>query len=125
TDPLAERDATPIPARAGRDHLTTLLSLLARVQLNDAAPTLHEWLPFATAGLAWGTTLVVVTPRLEEAALWVLHNIFRRGSNVIVLVCAGQPELGALQARGERLGVTVISTIWESDLRAMADLPAA
>ena len=124
-DPLAERDATPIPARTGRDHLTTLLSLLARVQLNNAAPALHEWLPFATAGLAWGTTLVVVTPRLEEAALWVLHNIFRRGSNVIVLVCAGQPELGALQARGERLGVTVLSTIWESDLRAIAELPAA
>ena len=124
-DPLAERDATPIPARTGRDHLTTLLSLLARVQLNNAAPALHEWLPFATAGLAWGTTLVVVTPRLEEAALWVLHNIFRRGSNVIVLVCAGQPEFGALQARGERLGVTVISTIWESDLRAMAELPVA
>ena len=124
-DPLAEHDATAIPARAGRDHLMTLLSLLARVQLNSAAPALHEWLPATTAGLAWGTTLVVVTPKLEEPALWALHNIFRRGSNVIVMVCAGQPDLGVMQARGQRLGVTVVSTIWESDLRALTDEMAA
>ncbi len=124
-DPLARQDATPIPARAGRDHLMTLLSLLARVQLNGAAPVLHEWLPSTTAGLAWGTTLVVVTPKLEEPALWALHNIFRRGSNVIVMVCASQPDFDIMQARAKRLGVTVVSTIWESDLKAMADSPAA
>ncbi len=123
-DPLARQDATPIPARAGRDHLMTLLSLLARVQLNTGAPALHTWLPSTTAGLAWGTTLVVVTPKLEEPALWALHNIFRRGSSVIVMVCASQPDLAIMQARGKRLGVTVVSTIWESDLKALADDPA-
>ena len=29
-----------------------------------------------------------------------------------------------MQARGKRLGVTVVSTIWESDLKALADDPA-
>jgi len=124
-DPLSDHQAAAIPARAGRDHLMTLLSVLARIQLNSTAPPLHEWLPSATAGLAWGTTLVVVTPQLQDTALWTLHHIFRRGSNVTVLVCAGQPGLGILQARGQQLGVTVVSTVWESDLRAMAENPGA
>jgi hypothetical protein len=61
-----------------------------------------------------------VTPQLTEETLWVLHNAYRRGSNVVVLVCAAQPEFRLLQARGKRLGVQLFHTLWENDLQALA-----
>ena len=118
-DPLNNDLTATIAPRTGRDHLMTIWRLLARIQLNAAAPVLAPWLPAHIASLPWGATLIVVTPHLSEDALWVLHNAYRRGSNVIVLVCASQLEFRSLQARAQRLGVQVVSAIWESDLKAL------
>ena len=98
----------------------SILSLLARIQVRAAEMPLAEWLPRQTADLAWGTTLVLVTPHLDERSLWALHGVFRRGSSVLVLVCASQPDLRLLESQGARLGVTVHSTVWDSDLRSLA-----
>lgn len=119
-DALAGVTAAPLPQRGGQEQLMSILSLLARVQVQEAESPLAEWLPRQTAALAWGTTLVLVTPHLDEASLWALHAVFRRGSSVIVLVCATQPDLRTVQAQGARLGVTVHSTVWDSDLRSLA-----
>ncbi len=118
-DPLTSDLTATIAPRNGRDHLMSIWRLLARIQLNAAAPALASWLPAHTAGLPWGATLIVVTPHLSEETLWVLHNAYRRGSNVFGLVCASQPDFRTIQARGQRLGVQVVSTIWESDLQAL------
>lgn len=119
-DPLADVTAADLPQRNGQEHLMSILSLLARIQLQTVDPPLADWLPAHIAGSPWGTTLIVVTPRLDEAALWVLHGAFRRGSNVVGLICAPQPEYRTIQAQGARLGVEVHATEWESDLSAMA-----
>lgn len=119
-DPLAPAGAQAIAPRAGREHLMGIWRLLARVQLNDHAQPLDQWLTHQAADLPWGATLIVVTPHLAETTLWVLHNAYRRGANVVVLVCAAQPEFRTLQARGRRLGVQLFHTIWESDLAALA-----
>jgi len=118
-DPLTGKLTMTIASRTGREHLMSVWRLLARIQLNPDAPTLAPWLPAQTASLPWGATLIVITPHLTEEALWVLHNAYRRGSNVIALVCAAQPDFRAIQARGQRLGVQIVSTIWESDLQAL------
>lgn len=120
-DPLSDELVATIAPRTGRDHLMSIWRLLARVQLNPDAPSLASWLPAHTADLPWGATLVVVTPHLSEEALWVLHNAYRRGSNVIALICASQLDFRTIQARGRRLGVQVASTIWESELQALAN----
>ena len=119
-DPLAGEARPAITPRAGRDHLMNVWRLLARIQVNDAALPLPALVAQQTADLPWGATLIVVTPQLAEETLWVLHNAYRRGSNVVVLVCAAQPEFRLLQARGKRLGVQLFHTIWESDLQALA-----
>lgn len=118
-DALAGLPAAPLPPRSGADQLMSILSLLARIQVQTVEGSLAEWLPRQTAALAWGTTLVLVTPQLNEAALWALHGVFRRGSSVLALVCATQPDLRTIQAQGSRLGVTVHSTVWDSDLHAL------
>jgi uncharacterized protein (DUF58 family) len=81
SDPLATGDALPaITPHTGREHLMSVWRLLARIQINSAAQPLPA-LDHSAHGRAcsWGATLIVVTPRLDEATLWVLHNAYRRG----------------------------------------------
>ena len=97
----------------------TLLSLLARIQMHPREEEFADWLPAQVSDTPWGSMLLVVTPRLDERSLWALHAAYRRGTNVLVLVCAQQADLRVLQARGERLGVDIRSVIWESDMQTL------
>jgi uncharacterized protein (DUF58 family) len=118
-DALANVTAAPLPQRTGQEQLMSILSLLARIQVQAADQRLAAWLPQQTATLPWGTTIVLVAPQLDEAALWVLHGAYRRGSRVLALVTATQPDLRTLQAQGARLGVEVHPTVWDSDLHQL------
>lgn len=118
-DPLANHVATPIPERNGRGHLMSILSLLARIQMHSFERTLAEWLPGKLASLEWGSTLVVVTPKLDEGALWALHQAYRRGSNVVVLVCAEDRDFKLMQVQGAKLGVKLYQIIWDRDLQGI------
>jgi uncharacterized protein (DUF58 family) len=121
SDPLATGDALPaITPHTGREHLMSVWRLLARIQINSAAQPLPALITRHTASLPWGATLIVVTPRLDEATLWVLHNAYRRGANVLALICADQSDFRTLQARGKQLGVHLFHTVWERDLQAVA-----
>ena len=64
-------------------------------------------------------TLIVITPQVTEESLWVLHSAYRRGSNVIALVCSAQAEFNLMQSRGKRLGVTMHKAVWEKDLQTL------
>ena len=58
----------------------------------------------------------------REEALWALHSAYRRGTNVLALVCAPQSTFDRMQAQGERLGVTVHRTVWEEELHALEEI---
>lgn len=115
-DSVTERPMHPIPSAQGQGALMNILTALARAQLRETGEELATWLPRAVGDLEWGTTLVVVTPKVDEATLWALHNAYRRGSSVLALVCAPQPDFERQRARGQKLGVRLHRTIWESDL---------
>ncbi|MEM7531231.1 MAG: DUF58 domain-containing protein [Chloroflexota bacterium] len=116
-DPFSETIATPLLARNGQGQLMAILTVLARIQLHDFEQELEDWLPSKLVDLAWGTTLLVVTPKLTERTLWALHGAYRRGSSVTVLICSQFAEYELLKAQGERLGVRVERTVWERDLQ--------
>jgi uncharacterized protein (DUF58 family) len=118
-DAVSEAPTAPLSAHNGQGQLMNILSTLARVTMRPLEPTLADWLPAQLMEMEWGATLVLVTPKLEEATLWVLHQAYRRGSRIIVLVCAPQPDLDTLQSNAKRLGVQVYKTIWEKDLAAL------
>jgi len=109
-----------VSTRQGQGQLMAVLTTLARVQMHSFEPDLAHWLPRQIAGLEWGTTLVVVTPQIDESALWTLHEAYRRGFNVVGLVCAAQPGFDRVRAQGAKLGVRLHYTIWERDLRRVA-----
>jgi uncharacterized protein (DUF58 family) len=118
-DSVSEQVTQPIPMRQGQGQLITILTALARVQMHDFGQEFGEWLPRRIADLEWGATLVVITPHLDEKALWVLHEAYRRGSNVVVLIVAAQTNFDLIRAQGEKLGVQIHRTIWEKDLHAV------
>ena len=144
-DPRTGAEVLAVPSRNGRGHLMGILEILARIQLRDMrkaeeepsnrngrAPkgetdgsseeewrspiALPTWLPGRVAHLSWGSTLVVVTPRLTEELVWVMHGMYRRGLNVYALVCTLQPQFKRIREQAEALGITSHQTIWESDL---------
>lgn len=119
-DAPTEELMASLAARTGQGHLMNILTQLARIEMHEYEETLAEWLPRHLANLEWGTTLVVVTPQVDEQLLWVLHNAYRRGSNVIGLVCSAQSDFALLQSQGKRLGVTLHKTVWQKDLEALA-----
>lgn len=111
----------PIPPRQGQGHLTTLLTALARVQMHEVDERFAEWLPSHIANLEWGTTLIVITPRLSIDDVWALHNAYRRGSKVIAMVCATQADIDKVRAQSEKLNVLVYQTVWERDLHRLSE----
>lgn len=120
-DPFADGVAGPIPPHQGQGHLMELLALLARIQTHALDTPLAAWLPRRLNDLVWGTTVVLAIPKLDQETLWLLHQAYRRGSNVLALVCAPQADLKTVQSQAERLGVTVHRIVWESELRQLEE----
>lgn len=116
-DSVSGTTTSPVPARQGQGHLMSILTALARVQMQDFPESLDEWLPRRLADLDWGATVVLITPLLTEEALWALHHAYRRGSNVTALICAPQADYEEIRVKGKHLHVNVQRTIWEKDLR--------
>ncbi len=112
-DSVSGELSQPIPMRQGQGQLITILTALARVQMHDLEFGLAEWLPRRIADLEWGATLVVIAAQIDEATLWMLHNAYRRGSNVVVLVVTAESSFDRLRAQGEKLGVHLYRTVWE------------
>jgi uncharacterized protein (DUF58 family) len=105
--------------RSGQAQQVAILSTLARQQLHEGAPPLAERLTAPLATLQWGTTVVIVTPLVDEALIWVLHQACRRGSSVVLLHCAQQADALVWAARARCLGIEYHQPLWDKDLQQL------
>jgi uncharacterized protein (DUF58 family) len=115
-DRLTAARCWSIPPRPGRVHLMKLLEWLARVQLAETT-ALADWLPLATAGLPWGTTVLVVTPSGDETTCTALHRLRRAGLNPVLVAVEPHGQFGVIQERCRRLGVSGHLVADEDDLK--------
>lgn len=115
-DPLSARKCWSIAPRLGRTHLMKLLEWLARVQLAETTP-LADWLPTATLGLAWGTTILAVTPTGDEAVCRSLHRLLRAGLNPVMLVIEPYAHFDVVRERARQLGIVSHRLADERDLQ--------
>ncbi|MBP7691356.1 MAG: DUF58 domain-containing protein, partial [Anaerolineales bacterium] len=116
-DPQAAADAPPAAlARKGRQSLMGVLELLARVTLAEAAPPVADLLRRASVRLPWGTTVVVVAGRVDEALLEALVPARRAGLEVVLILAGPVPRAADWRARAARLGVAVHAVARERDL---------
>lgn len=116
SDPLTDSRCWSLPPRPGRAHLMKVLEYLARVNLAASTP-LADWLPSATAGLAWGATVIAVTPSGDEAVCAALHRLRRNGLNPVLVVVEPHGQFGVVRERARRLGVLAFQVSSEHDLK--------
>jgi hypothetical protein len=93
-----------------------LLEWLARVQPAETRP-LVEWLPQATVDLAWGATVLVVTPSSDEATSGALHRLRRAGLNPVLVAVEPHANFGVVHERCRRLGIAAQQVADEAELR--------
>lgn len=106
-----------IPVRRGRGHLMRILEVLARVQAAESEPMVRllqrEILP-----LAWGTTLILITPVLDEALFEGLFAARRQGLEALLVPCGPVVFLEEARRRAEYFGFPLRHVLNERDLEA-------
>ena len=115
-DPLS-RIGHPInlPVHTGKEHLMEILEILARVSITTEG-TFVDWLPQATTRLNWGTTLIVVTPKADDALLMALHHEARKGLKVILLVLEPYAHFDVVSTQAKHFGIDAYNITRDSDL---------
>jgi uncharacterized protein (DUF58 family) len=106
-----------LPPRPGRLHLMKVLEVLARVEPQPAEP-FGDWLQQASLPLSWGDTVIAITPTAGEVVCSALHQLCRRGFNVVLFAVEPQAHFGLLRERARRLGFTAYEVARRQDLRA-------
>lgn len=120
-DPLAEgedgRAAHPptLRPRKGRDALMRILDLLARVQMSDG-PGFGTLLQRGTSRLSWGSTIVVVTGRVQEELFEALASLRRSGFSVVLISVDPSTAFEAIRRRASMIGVPSYEVWEEADL---------
>lgn len=119
-DALTAEPMQVLPTAPGRAHLTALLERLARVQVTSADEDFVSWLGTHSYDLPWATTLIVIAPLLSGELLWLLHNRYRQGINVLVMTLVPHEEFKELQAQGLSLGLNILLIQRNQDLLELA-----
>lgn len=104
--------------RRGQGQLLRLLELLACVQPGES-PTLPELVRQVAPRLPWGSTLVVISPRLEEAVFDALFEARRTGLQAVLVQCGPVPRQAELRQRAASFGFPLYSVFEEGDLERL------
>jgi len=118
-DPAGESSDTllsVVPGR-GRDQLARLLSVLGRVELG-AAPSLADVLEERKESLSWGSSVVVITPELEERDLLTMLSLRVSGFEVKALL-VGRGAAVKQRTALEAMGIRASRVQSEADIRVI------
>lgn len=110
-----EKPAEPLPPRRGRGHLLRLLETLARMQIT-AQPALPELFHQVLPHFSWGTTLIVVSGRLDDDVLEALFEARRSGLQAVLVQIGLAQNIGTVRQRGAAFGFPLVQILEERDL---------
>lgn len=109
------QNVQPIPSRKGRGQLVHILDLLARLHSIETNP-LTELLNRETPGLAWGTTVVIITGSIDEALFDEIFQIQRRGQNVVMIIAGHGGNIKQARQHARRFGFPIYAFPTEKSL---------
>jgi uncharacterized protein (DUF58 family) len=111
----AEGGVQPLQPRKGRSHLMRLLEILARIEMVDGQPV-HDHLRREIHHLPWGTTLMLITGKLDDPLFEDLFQARRLGLDVMLVLCGSVQNFQTVRRRAEHFGFPVYQTFNERDL---------
>ena len=121
-DPLDLEENTPLhfrplPARKGQAHLMRLLDILARV----VAPE-RKSLPFLDllnreqVSLPWGSSLLIITPQVDEALFDLLFQARRSGFNASLILAGKSVESQKIRQQAAIFHIPFLHVTSEAEL---------
>lgn len=118
-DPLlGQVKATTLPPRKERAHLMSILEVLARIQAASTFP-FTRLLQWESLNLAWGATLIVITPEETEELFDTLFSLRRRGFHIVLCFTDPGGPFSRTKGRAEGLGFQAHAIRQERDVRVM------
>jgi uncharacterized protein (DUF58 family) len=115
-DPLqAGQPPAVILPRPGRAHLIRVLESLARLQVGETF-AFESLLQQESAHLSWGTTLVLITPKMDDDLFDGLFQARRSGLDIVLVPCGPVPGLSLIRQRAEYFNFPLYHILNERDL---------
>ncbi len=115
-DPLAAGESPPsLIAGRGRAHLLRLLELLARLQMKEGT-SLVNVLNQEMVSLPWGTTLILVTGKIDEALFDAMFRARQSGLKTYLVQCGQVSDFQTLQQKARQFGIPLVQILREQDL---------
>lgn len=115
SDPTSASGVPVLHPRRGRSHLMNILDVLARIQSADTQP-IQALIRRERFNLSWGTTLIVITPKVEDSLFGELFQARRGGMNVILVLIGYVPGFQDIQKKAGTFGIPIYSIQQERDL---------
>lgn len=115
-DPISEQPPLTLPPTRGQAQVMRGLDMLARIEVAPARP-LTDWIRSATSSLAWGSTVILITPTepADSAPLWLYLK--RAGFSPVLILTHGPTSPIAAQ-----MGIPVAVVPYETDMAELAKL---
>lgn len=104
-----------LPPRRGRGHLMRLLEVLAQVQTCTDMP-FSQLLRQESASLSWGSTLILITGRIEDELFDLLFGLRRAGLHALLVPCGPVSGLDQAREKAEKFGISMVPIMREKDL---------
>jgi hypothetical protein len=101
--------------RKGRGHLTHVLETLARLQTAETF-SIADLLRRESHHLAWGTTLIVITGKVDEILFDELFQTRRRGLNAVIILAGRAVDWQETQRKANLCGFPAFAFQNERDL---------
>jgi uncharacterized protein (DUF58 family) len=116
-DPVAaDSQLQSVPVRKGRAHLIRLLEVLARVKLAKEPLPLIDMLQQERIHLAWGTTLIVITSRVDDPLFDEIFRSRRAGLDAMLILVGTVARYEETRRRARHFGIPVHAIQSERDL---------
>jgi hypothetical protein len=116
SDPLpADHIPIPLSPRSGRGHLLRLLETLARIQVAESVP-LVDLLRQEICNLTWGTTLILITNRIDDDLFEGLFHARRSGINAMLFQCGFTPKYEEIKQKASSFNFPLYQVLNERDL---------
>jgi uncharacterized protein (DUF58 family) len=107
--------ARPLPPRKGRGNLIHVLETLARLQPSETVP-IADLVRRESPHLAWGTTMIVITGRVDEILFDELIQARRRGLKVVIILAGRVAGWREIQQKADSIGFPAYAFQNELDL---------